>query len=110
MGNAQAEGSTHRVDDIPFILVGGAGGALRTGRTVRLGAWAGQTSNAWAGAARAVTPGQLSAAALSVAAAPAGIDRGSTSNNELLASISNLMDVPATGFGTGYPGTLAALA
>ena len=31
MGNAQAEGSTHRVDDIPFILVGGAGGAAAHG-------------------------------------------------------------------------------
>jgi Protein of unknown function (DUF1552) len=112
MGNAQAEGSTHRVDDLPFILVGGAGGALRTGRVVRVGAWtgSGQTATAWTGAPRTVTPGQLSATALDVAASPAGIDRGSTSNNQLLASISNLMDVPATSFGTGYPGTLAALA
>ena len=39
-----------------------------------------------------------------------GADRGSTSNNQLLASISNLMDIPATSFGTGYPGTLAGLA
>ncbi len=57
-----------------------------------------------------MTPAELAGASLSVAAAPAGIDRGATSNNELLASISNLMDVPATSFGTGYPGTLAALA
>ena len=110
MGNAQAEGSTHRVDDIPFILVGGAGGALRTGRTVRAGAWSGMTVNAWAGAPRAVTPAQLAGPTVDVAAAPAGTDRGSTSNNQLLASISNLMDVPATSFGTGYPGTLSALA
>jgi hypothetical protein len=111
MGNAQAEGSTHRVDDIPFILVGGAGGALRTGRTVRLGAWTGQATTAFSGsAARAVTPAQLAGAALSVGPSSAGVDRGATSNNELLASISNLMDVPATSFGTGYPGTLAALA
>jgi hypothetical protein len=111
MGNAQAEGSTHRVDDIPFILVGGAGGALRTGRTVRLGAWAGQTTTAFTGSgARTVTPAQLAGASLSVASASAGVDRGATSNNELLASISNLMDVPATSFGNGYPGTLSALA
>jgi hypothetical protein len=110
MGNAQAEGSTHRVDDIPFVLVGGAGGALRTGRTVRAGAWPGKTINSWAGAQRAVTPAQLAGPTVNVAAAPAGADRGSTSNNELLATISNLMDVPATSFGTGYPGTLTALA
>jgi hypothetical protein len=109
VGNAQAEGSTHRVDDIPFVLVGGAGGALRGGRVVRPGAWRGTTPNAWAGAARAVTPAQLVGPTVSVAPAPAGTDRGSTSNNELLASISNLMDVPATSFGTGYPGTLAGL-
>ena len=110
MGNAQAEGSTHRVDDIPFILVGGAGGALRTGRTVRVGAWPGNAINSWTAAQRAVTPSQLTATVLSVAPAAPGADRGSTSNNELLASISNLMDVPATSFGTGYPGTLSALA
>jgi len=46
---------------------------------------------------------------VSVPSATAGTDRGSTSNNQLLASISNLMDVPATSFGTGYPGTLGAL-
>ena len=56
MGNAQAEGSTNRVDDIPFILVGGAGGAARTGRTVRVGAWPGNLVNSWAGPQRAVAP------------------------------------------------------
>jgi Protein of unknown function (DUF1552) len=109
MGNAQAEGSTHRVDDIPFVLVGGAGGALRGGRVVRPGAWPGTTPSPWSGAARAVTPSQLGAPALNVATSPPSADRGATSNNELLASISNLMDVPATSFGTGYPGTLAGL-
>jgi hypothetical protein len=108
MGNAQAEGASHRLDDIPFVLVGGAGGALRTGRVVRLGAWSSQTADAWAGAARSVTPGQLAAPSV-IMSSPRGADRGSTSNNQLLASISNLMDVPATSFGTGYPGTLAAL-
>ncbi|HVU50526.1 MAG TPA: DUF1552 domain-containing protein [Polyangia bacterium] len=109
MGNAQAEGSTHRVDDIPFVLVGRAGGALRAGRVVRTGAWQGTPASAWTGAPRGVTPAELAGAAVSVAPAAAGADRGSTSNNELLASISTLMDVPATSFGTGYPGTLAAL-
>jgi hypothetical protein len=109
MGNAQAEGSTHRVDDIPFILVGGAGGALRAGRIVRAGAWQGQAASPWTGASRAPTPAQLAGPTVTIAPAAPGADRGSTSNNELLASISNLMDVPATSFGTGYPGTLAAL-
>jgi hypothetical protein len=53
MGNAQAEGSTHRLDDIPFVLVGAAGGALRTGRVVRVGR----------GRARAPTPGRARGAA-----------------------------------------------
>jgi hypothetical protein len=109
MGNAQAEGSTHRVDDIPFILVGRAGGALRSGRVVRPGAWQGPPANAWIGAPRTVSPSQLAGTSISVTPAVAGTDRGSTSNNELLASISNLMDIPATSFGAGYPGTLAAL-
>jgi hypothetical protein len=109
MGNAQAEGSTHRLDDIPFILVGGAGGALRTGRVVRAGAWAGKGANTWSGAGRGVTPGQLAGPALDIGTSPQGADRGSTSNNQLLAAISNLMDVPATSFGTGYSGVLSAL-
>jgi hypothetical protein len=75
-----------------------------------VGAWPGTLVNSWAGLQRAVTPSQLTATALSVAPAAPGADRGSTSNNELLASISNLMDVPATSFGTGYPGTMSALA
>lgn len=109
MANAQAEGSTHRLDDTPFILVGRAGGALRSGRTVRVGAWTGKTASAWPGSGRTVTPGQLAGSALDVPPSAAGADRGSTSNNQVLASISNLMDVPATSFGTGYAGTLAAL-
>ncbi|HVX96039.1 MAG TPA: DUF1552 domain-containing protein [Polyangia bacterium] len=109
MANAQAEGSTHRVDDIPFILVGGAGGALRGGRVVRPGAWPGTTPNSWTGATRAVSPSDLTSTTLNIAQSPAGTDRGATSNNQLLASISNLMGIPATSFGTGYPGTLNGL-
>jgi hypothetical protein len=109
MGNAQAEGSTHRVDDIPFILVGRAGGALSAGRVVRAGTWQGPPPSAFSAPPRTVTPSQLVGASVSVPTATAGTDRGSTSNNQLLASISNLMGVPATSFGTGYPGTLGAL-
>ena len=65
MGNAQAEGSTHRVDDIPFVLVGGAGGALRGGRIVRPGAWPGSTPSSWSGATRAVSPSDLTSTTLS---------------------------------------------
>jgi hypothetical protein len=109
MGNAQAEGSTHRVDDIPFVLVGGAGGALRGGRVVRAGTWRGTTPNTFAGATHEVDPTSLLGPTVTVPTTPAGSDRGATSNNELLASISNLMDIPATSFGTGYPGVFAGL-
>jgi hypothetical protein len=86
MANDMTEGSFHSITAIPFILVGGAGGALRTGRTVKVGAWAAKTGNYW-------SSGQTGVA-----------------HNKLLASISNLMDVPSTGFGTTYTGTLAELA
>jgi hypothetical protein len=107
MGNAQAEGSTHRVDDIPFVLVGRAGGALRAGRVVRPGSWQGAPASV--GSPRGVTAAQLAGGTVTVSPSLAGADRGSTSNNELLASISTLMDIPSTSFGTGYPGTLNAL-
>jgi hypothetical protein len=86
MGNDMSEGSFHSVSQVPFILVGGAGGALKTGgRAVKVGKWAGATGTYW----------------LTTTGVP---------HNQLLASISNLMDVPATSFGTGYTGTLTALA
>jgi uncharacterized protein DUF1552 len=85
MGNDMSEGSQHLVGSIPFVLVGSAGGALKTGRTVAVGSWATQTGNYWT--------------------SKTGIP-----HNQLLATVSNLMDVPATSFGTGYPGTLSALA
>jgi hypothetical protein len=56
-----------------------------------------------------ISGGAGGALVFSVAASPPGTDRGSTSNNELLASVSNLMGIPAKSFGTGYPGTLAGL-
>jgi hypothetical protein len=87
MGNDMSEGSFHSVSSIPFVLVGGAGGALKTGRTVGVGSWASQKASYWSGGATGVP------------------------HNQLLATISNLMDVPATSFGAaGYPGTLTALA
>lgn len=85
MGNDMSEGSFHSVSSIPFVLVGGAGGALKTGRTVCVGSWASQKGNYWSQAT--------------------GVP-----HNQLLASIANLMDVPMTSFGAGYPGTLTSLA
>jgi hypothetical protein len=86
VGNDMSEGSFHAVNRIPFILVGSAGGALRTGRTVKVGSWAGATGNYWTNATTGVP------------------------HNKLLASISNLMGVQTTSFGTGYSGTLTELA
>jgi hypothetical protein len=86
MGNDMCEGSFHSVAGCPFVLVGSAGGALRTGRTVKVGSWATAAGNYWSSGKTGVP------------------------HNQLLASISNLMDVPATSFGTGYSGTLTELA
>jgi hypothetical protein len=85
MGNDMSEGSQHRNASIPFILAGNAGGALKSGRVVKVGTWATATGNYWSG-------------------------NSGVPHNQLLATISNLMDVPATSFGTGYTGTLTALA
>jgi hypothetical protein len=85
MGNDMAEGSFHSVNAIPFILVGGAGGALRTGRVVKLGKW-----NA---------PGQY------WKAGNTGI-----AHNRLLATLAQALDVPGESFGDQrYPGTLPEL-
>jgi hypothetical protein len=110
MGNAMGEGSHHNVTDVPFILVGSAGGALRTGRTVRSGTWQGPVAGTWSGVGTPdLTSTQLLAEVGTLKPVPPGTDRGSAANNHLLASISNLMDVPATGFGAGYSGTLTEL-
>jgi Protein of unknown function (DUF1552) len=110
VGNAMGEGSVHNVSDIPFILVGGAAGALRTGRVVRVGNWLGKPANISSGNAGGMTSTQLLTTVGGLMSAPAATDRGYTSNNHLLASISNLMDVPTSSFGVGYPGTLTELA
>jgi hypothetical protein len=84
--NDMTEGSFHSINAIPVVMLGGAGGAFRTGRNVKVGAWATKTGEYWKGAYTNVP------------------------HNKLLASISNFMDVPATGFGTNYTGTLTELA
>jgi len=79
VGNDMSE--NHDVSGIGYILLGSAGGALKTGTVVRLGKYAGKTGNYWMG------------------------DSG-VPNNHLLATIAQAMDVPMTDFGTGYPGNL----
>jgi hypothetical protein len=66
------EGALHYVGKIPFLVIGGAGGALKTGgRVVRY---------------------------------------SKIPHNRLLATLSNAMDVPVTGYGDkAYPGTLPEL-
>lgn len=86
MANDMGEGSFHSVASIPFVLVGRAGGALRSGRTIKVGSWASRTERYWAGG------------------------RSSVAHNQLLASIANLMGVPTTSFGSGFGGTLPDLA
>jgi hypothetical protein len=79
------EGSFHSVSAAPIVLVGGAGGALRAGRTVKVGTWAGNNGNYWSSGKTGVP------------------------HNKLLASISNMLDVPTDAFGTGFTGTLTEL-
>jgi len=69
---------------VTFVLIGSCGGYFKAdGRALKLGKWAGKTSN-WHAA-------------------------GGIPHNRLLASLSNAMDVPVSGFGAaGYDGTLDA--
>jgi hypothetical protein len=86
MGNDMAEGSFHSVNAIPFILVGSGGGYFRTGRTVRVGSWAGKPGQYWK-------------------AGNTGVP-----HNKLLASLCNAVDIPGDTFGDPkYPGTLTEL-
>lgn len=84
--NDMTEGASHYVGRLPFVLVGKAGGAIRTGRVVRLGKWVGKTGNYW------------------------NADSG-VAHNLLLAAIAGALGVTesAASFGTGYPGTVADL-
>jgi hypothetical protein len=86
VGNDMSEGSFHSVSAIPFILIGSCGGYFRTGRTVKVGSWAGKTGQYWRSGNTGVP------------------------NNRLLASLCNAMDVPVTGFGApAYGGVLSEL-
>jgi hypothetical protein len=86
MGNDMSEGSFHSISNIPYILVGRAGGALQSGRNVKVGSWAGKTGAYWSSGNTGVP------------------------HNRLLASISTLFDMPTTSFGTGYTGNLGEIA
>ena len=82
MGNDMSEGSFHSINSIPFILVGSAGGYFRTGRTVRVGSWAGKSGQYWKSGNTGIP------------------------HNRLLASIANALDVPGDTFGDPkYAGT-----
>jgi hypothetical protein len=77
------DGSSHSVASLPFVLIGGCGGHFKAdGRALKLGKWAGKTSK-WT-------------------------DEGGVPHNQLLASLSNAMDVPVESFGDGYKGSLDA--
>jgi hypothetical protein len=78
------EGANHDVGGVPFVLIGSCGGYLSTGRAVRLGTWATKSGEYWKG------------------------DSG-VPHNKLLATLCNAMDVPVTGFGDAYTGTLDQL-
>jgi hypothetical protein len=84
VGNDMAEGSSHYIAGLPFVLIGSCGGYFKTGRTVKLGNWANKTGQYWNG-------------------------DSNVPHNKLLASLSNAMDVPTTAFGEGYAGTLDEL-
>lgn len=84
VGNDMNEGSNHFVGGMPFVLIGSAGGYFKTGRTVRLGSWAGKTGEYWKG-------------------------KSGVPHNQLLASLSNALDMPTESFGDGYAGTLDML-
>jgi len=82
--NDMDEGAEHYVGRLPFVLIGSAGGAIKTGRVVRLGTWVGKTGTYWK--------------------ADSGI-----AHNMMLATIASALGVPGTSFGTGYPGLLPDL-
>jgi hypothetical protein len=84
VGNDMAEGSSHYIAGLPFVLIGSCGGYFKTGRTVKLGNWANKTGEYWKG-------------------------DSNVPHNKLLATLSNAMDVPTSSFGEGYSGTLDEL-
>ncbi len=84
VANDMAEGSSHNVGGLSFLLVGGCGGALKTGHVVRLGDFAKRSGDYWNG-------------------------DSNVPHNKLLATLCNAMDVPVDGFGQNYAGTLPEL-
>jgi hypothetical protein len=75
----------HGVNELPIVMVGSAGGAIRTGRVVKVGSWVGKTGNYWT-------------------AGNSGVP-----NNRLLASVMNALGVPGANYGDPrYPGNLNA--
>jgi len=85
VGNDMNEGSGHYVGGMPFVLIGSAGGFFKQGQTVKVGKWGtNKATNYWQG------------------------DSG-VPHNQLLATLSNAMDIPVDSFGQGYAGTLDSL-
>jgi hypothetical protein len=83
--NDMNEGNGHYVGAIPFVLIGRAGGFLKTGRVVKVGNWAGKTGTYWRG------------------------DVG-VAHNRLLATLGQAMGLNVDGFGeSNYRGVLSEL-
>jgi hypothetical protein len=79
------EGASHYVGGLPFVLIGSAGGYLKTGRVAKLGTWTGKTGTYWGGAS-------------------------GVANNLVLATIGNALGMPTgDSFGAGYPGVVPQL-
>src|SRR5262249_28678395 len=85
MGNDMAEGSGHACNAIPVVMVGSGGGAIRPGRVIKVGSWAGKTDSYWKAGWSGVA------------------------DNRLLASIMGAMGAPSDSFGDKkYAGNLDA--
>jgi hypothetical protein len=83
MGNDMYEGAYHTSLGIPFVLVGNGGGFIRTGRTIKVGSWAGHTGAYYKSSG------------------------GGIAHNRLLASLAMAMGVPGENFGDpAYTGNL----
>jgi hypothetical protein len=80
------EGASHYVGRLPFVLIGSAGGYLKTGQVAKLGNWAGKTGTYW------------------------NADSG-VANNLVLATLGNALGMPTGNtFGAAnYPGVLPQL-
>ena len=47
VSNDMNEGNYHHPARLPYVVIGSAGGYLKTGRVVKLGTWANQTGTYW---------------------------------------------------------------